>query len=92
MKIKPLSDYLLIELIKKETIAGIVLPDSNEISEYAKVIEVGDGKEVMGKKVPLKVKKGDRIAFNRPGLREIKIKNKDYFFLREEYVVAIVND
>ncbi|MBU1290127.1 co-chaperone GroES, partial [Patescibacteria group bacterium] len=59
MKIKPLSDRVLIEPISVEdkTASGIILPDTadKEKSEQGKVVAVGPGKP----KKPMSVKKGD---------------------------------
>ena len=67
MKLKPLQDRLLVQRIEEEktTKGGIIIPDTaKEKPAEGKVISVGDGKvDENGKKVPLEVKKGDRIIF-----------------------------
>ena len=52
MKIKPLSDHILIEPIQEEkTKSGILLPQTSEQekSEQGKVIAVGPGKKNFGR-------------------------------------------
>lgn len=94
MKIKPLSDRVLIEPLKEEKKkGGIILPDTidKERPEKGKVIAVGVGKkDDNGKIVPMNVKKGDVVLFTKYGPNEIKIDDKEYLIAREEDILAIV--
>ncbi|OGZ17725.1 MAG: co-chaperone GroES [Candidatus Nealsonbacteria bacterium RBG_13_36_15] len=95
MKIKPLSDHILIEPTKQKdkTEAGILLPETaeKERPEQGKVIAVGPGrKTVSGKIVPLHVKEGDTVLFTKYGPNEIKINNKEYLIAKEEDILAIL--
>ena len=95
MKIKPLSDHILIEVIKEEekTKAGILLPETveKEKPEQGKVIAVGPGRKTeQGKVIPMNVKTGDTILFTKYGPNEVKINDKEYLIAREEDVLAIL--
>ncbi len=95
MKIKPLSNYILIEPIKEEekTKTGILLPETAEKdrSEQGRVIAVGPGrKSVSGKVMEMSVKVGDMVIFTKYGPNEIKIQNKDYLIAKEEDILAII--
>lgn len=95
MKIKPLSDHILIEPIKEreKTKAGILLPETaeKERPEQGRVIAVGPGrKTASGKIIPLEVKVGDRVLFTKYGPNEIKIDDKEYLIAREEDILAII--
>lgn len=95
MKIKPLSDHILIEPTKGEekTSSGIFLPETaeKEKSEQGKVIATGPGKKTDdGKIVPLSVKPGDRVLFTKYGPSEIKIDGKEYLIAKEEDILAII--
>jgi len=95
MKIKPLSDHILIEPIKEEekTKSGILLPETaeKERPEQGKVIAVGSGKKTSaGKVVPLEVKVGDKVLFTKYGPNEIKIAGKEYLIAKEEDILAII--
>ncbi len=95
MKIKPLSDYILIEPDKEETKteSGILLPDTaeKEKSEQGTVIEVGPGKTTSsGKVIPMEVQKGNKVLFNKYGPNEIKIKDKEYLMVKQEDILAII--
>ena len=95
MKIKPLSDHILIEPIKEEekTKSGILLPQTaeKEKPEQGKVIAVGSGKKNDdGKIIPLEVKVGDRVLFTKYGPNEIKVDNKEYLIAREDDILAVI--
>jgi chaperonin GroES len=95
MNIKPLADHILIEPISQEekTKSGIFLPDTveKERPEQGKVIAVGPGKHLSsGKRVPLEVKKGDKVLFTKYGPNEIKVANKEYLIAKEEDILAII--
>jgi len=95
MKIKPISDHILIEPIKEEekTKTGILLPDTaeKERPEQGKIIAVGPGKkDKQGKIVPLEVKPGDRVLFTKYGPNEIKVEDKEYLIAKEEDILAIL--
>lgn len=95
MKIKPLSDHILIEPLKEEekTKGGILLPQSaeKEKPEQGKVIAVGHGKKTAsGKIIPLEVKPGDKVLFTRYGPNEIKVDNKEYLIATQEDILAII--
>jgi len=95
MEIKPLSDHILIEPIKREekTESGILLPETaeKERPEQGKVAAVGPGKKAKdGKVIPLEVKVGDRVLFTKYGPNEIKIDDKEYLIAKEEDILAIL--
>lgn len=95
MKIRPLSDHIVIEPIKEEekTKTGILLPDTaeKEKPEQGKVIAVGPGRRLSsGKRVPIDVKKGDIVLFTKYGPNEIKVEDKEYLIAREEDILAIL--
>jgi len=95
MNIKPLSDHVLIEPIKKEekTKTGILLPDTaeKERPEQGKVIAVGPGRKTNdGKIIPPEVKEGDTVLFTKYGPSEVKIEDKEYLIAKEEDILAII--
>jgi len=95
MKIKPLSDHILIEPISREekTKTGILLPETGEKErpEQGKVIAVGPGRKTStGKVIPLEVKVGNKVLFTKYGPNEIKVDNKEYLIAKEEDILAII--
>lgn len=94
IKIKPLSDRVLIEPMTKEekTKSGIYLPDTidKERPEQGRVLAVGPGKIDDGELIKMSVKKGDVVLFTKYGPNEIKIGDKEYLIAREDDILAIL--
>ena len=94
MKIRPLSDRVLVEPMKESEVrkGGIIIPDSaKEKPQEGKVIEVGPGKRnEKGEIVPLNVKKGDRVLMPKYGGTEVKIEDKEYSLIREDDILGII--
>jgi chaperonin GroES len=94
MQIKPLGDRVLIEPLREEKKkGGIILPDTveKERPQEGKVIAVGPGRvDDNGKKIPMNVKKGDRVLFTKYGPSEIKVDDKEYLIAREDDILAII--
>jgi len=94
MKIRPLHDRLIVKRLDEEekTKGGIIIPDTaKEKPIEGKVIAVGEGRiKKDGKKIPMEVKKGDRILFARYAGTEVKIDGEEHLMMREDDVLAIV--
>ena len=94
LKLKPIGDRVIVQRLgsAEKSRGGLYLPDSaQEKPQEGKVIAVGSGKMLKdGKVVPLTVKPGDRIIFGKYSGSEIKVDEKDYVFLNEDDILAIV--
>jgi chaperonin GroES len=94
MKIRPLHDRILVQRVEEEktTKGGIIIPDTaKEKPIEGKVIAAGNGRVGDdGKKIPLEVKKGDRILFGKHGGTEVKIEGEEYLIMREDDVLGII--
>lgn len=94
-KLIPLSNNVIIEPIKEaeKTKGGIFLPQSaeKERPQQGKVVFAGPGKKnSQGKVIPMDVKKGDMVLFNKYGPHEIKIDGKEYLVANESDILAII--
>ena len=93
-KVKPLSDNLLVEPLQKETTlpSGIVIPDTaKEKPQEGKVMAVGPGKrDEHGNRTPMEVKVGDTVMFKKWGGTEIKLDGKEMLLVKEDDVLAII--
>ena len=96
MKIKPLGDKILVQVLEAEekTKGGIILPDTaKEEKTEGKVVAVGGGKTLeSGKVQPLEVKKGDRVIYNKYAGDEIIIDGKKHKVLKETEVLAVYEE
>jgi chaperonin GroES len=94
MKIRPLHDRLIVKRLEEEekTKGGIIIPDTaKEKPIEGKVVAVGEGRiRKDGKKIPMEIKKGDRILFAKYGGTEVKIDGEEHLMMREEDVLAII--
>lgn len=94
--LKPLQDYVLIEPLEQETTlpSGLVIPDSaKEKPQSGKILAVGVGKSLNnGETKQLLVSVGDKVMYKKWGGTEIKIENKNLLLLREEDLIAVIND
>jgi chaperonin GroES len=94
MKIKPLSDRVLVLRIEEdeETSGGIVIPDTaKEKPQEGKVVAAGPGRlDENGKKIPMSVKKNDRILFGKYSGTEIQIEGVEHIIMREDDILGIV--
>ena len=94
--IRPLRDHVLIEPMRQDekTASGIYLPATaeKERPEQGRVIAVGSGKiNEKGERVPMEVKRGDRVLFSKYGPNELKVDGKEYLVAREEDILAILD-
>ena len=94
LKLKPIGDRVIVQRLgsAEKTKGGLYVPDSaQEKPQEGKVIAVGSGKMLKnGKVVPLAVKPGDKIIFGKYSGSEIKVDDKEYVFLNEDDILAIV--
>ena len=89
LKIKPLSDRVLVEPQEAETktSSGIYIPDSaKEKPQQGKVVAVGKGK----KDHEMTVKVGDTVLYGKYSGSELKYDGKDYLIMREDDILAII--
>jgi chaperonin GroES len=96
MKVKPLQDRLVVKRLEEEekTKGGIIIPDAaKEKPQEGRVVAIGDGKVLeSGQRVALSVKVGDKILFGKYSGTEIKIDGDEHLILREDDVLAIIED
>ena len=94
LKLKPIGDRVIVQRLgsAEKSKGGLYLPDTaQEKPQEGKVIAVGSGKLLKtGKVVPLAVKPGDRILFGKYSGSEIKVDDKEYVFLNEDDILAII--
>ncbi len=96
MKLKPLHDRVLIKRLEEEekTKGGIIIPDTaKEKPIKGEVVATGPGKmSDDGKRMELSVKPGDQVMFNKYAGTEIKIEGEEHLVMREDDIVAIIEN
>ena len=96
MKIRPLNDRILVKRLEEEemTKGGIIIPDSaKEKPAEGEVVAVGKGKvNDKGDRVQLDIKVGDRVLFSKYGGTDVKLDGEDHLIMREDDILAVVED
>ena len=94
MKIRPLQDRVIVQIIEEEekTKGGLIIPDTaKEKPQEGKIIAVGKGKlNEDGKITPLDVKVNDRVLFGKYSGTEINIDGEEHLIMREEDILGII--
>ena len=94
MKIRPLSDRILVQRIDEEeqVKGGIIIPDTaKEKPQEAKVVAVGPGKRNKnGDIIAPELKPGEKILIGKWAGAEIEIDGEDYVILSEDDVLAVL--
>lgn len=88
MKVKPMDDRVLVELVEEEnkTSSGIIIPDTaKEKPTMGKVIAVGTDEDLQEK-----IKEGDKILFGKYGGEDISVDGKDYKIIQRADILAVI--
>ncbi|MFH1336758.1 MAG: co-chaperone GroES, partial [Candidatus Zixiibacteriota bacterium] len=87
MQVKPLADRVLIKPLETEEMkkGGIIIPDTaKEKPQQGEVMEVGPGRVgEEGDKIPMEVKKGDKVLYGKYSGTEVTIGDVEYLIMRE---------
>ena len=96
-KLKPLGSRVVIKALEREEItkSGIVLPDTaKEKPQEGKVLAVGPGDRHpdTGARIPVELKEGDRVLFQKYAGTEFKLDSEDLLILSEKDILATIQD
>ncbi len=96
MGLKPLGDHVVVKRLEREAVTegGIVLPDiAKDKPVLGEVIAVGPGRILdNGQRLAVEVKAGQKVLFSKYGGNEVKYKGEEFLVLREDDILAIVED
>jgi len=95
MTLKPLADRVVVKSVEAEesTKSGIVLPGTaKEKPQMAEVVAVGPGGIVDGKEVTMTVKVGDKVITSKYAGTEVKCDGVEYNVVRQNDILAIVEE
>ena len=94
--LRPLGANVVVEVeeVAEKTASGIYIPDtaSKERPMQGKVLAVGKGGIVDGKRVPVDVKAGDSVVFAKYSGTEVKLDGVEYSVVRQSDILAVVED
>jgi chaperonin GroES len=94
--IRPLGDKILVKRDEAlgKTESGIILPESGKDKPKTGVVEaVGTGalNTDTGERIPLSIKKGDRVIFSSYSGTEVKLNDVEYLMMSEDDVLAVID-
>ncbi len=94
--VRPLHDKILVKRdeAQSKTESGIFLPESSKDRPKSGTIEaVGTGalNTDTGERIPLTVKKGDKVIFSSYAGTEIKLDGQELLIMSEDDILAIVD-
>ena len=94
MKVQPLDDRVLVVRTEQDekTSRGIIIPDTaKEKPQQGKVIAVGPGKmDKEGKRIPMEVKKNDRVLFSKYVGTEVQLEGVEHLILRQDDILGVI--
>ncbi len=88
MNITPIGDRVLVKpaLEETKTTSGIIIPDTaKEKTQTGEVLAVGDDTE------KIKVKKGDRVLYDKYAGTQISLHDAEYLVVKAEDILAIIS-
>lgn len=92
--LKPLGDRVIVKVEEQEeeTVGGIVLAsNAKEKPQTGEVVSVGEGAvSDEGKRLPLSVKAGQTVMFDKYAGSQVKYEGEDYLIMHEKDIMAIV--
>jgi chaperonin GroES len=96
LKLQPLGDRVVIqrEESTETTAGGIVLPDSaQDKPARGRVVSIGTGRVLDdGSRSEMQVKEGDRVIFSSYAGETFKVGDDDVLLMREDDILAVIED
>ncbi len=94
MKLQPLGDRLIVEVLEEEqtTSSGIVLPDTaKEKPQEGLILAVGPGRTLDdGKREQIDVKEGQKVLYAKYAGTEFKIDSDELLIVSQKDILAVV--
>ena len=95
MTIKPLADKVVVKKLEAEetTKSGLILSSgSQQKPQVAEIIAVGPGGIVDGNEIKMEVTVGQKVIIRDYAGTNVKLDGEEYIVVRQDDIVAIVED
>jgi chaperonin GroES len=96
MEFRPLHDRVVVERIDADakSAGGIIIPDTaQEKPSQGEIIAIGPGgRDEVGKRIPIDLKKGDRVLFGKWSGTEVKLDGVDYLIMKESDIMGVLHE
>ena len=94
MAFTPLHDRVVVRRQKSDekTAGGLIIPDdAKEKPAEGKIVAVGEGaKDESGARIPMDVKKGQKILFGKWSGTEISLDGEELLIMKESDILGII--
>ena len=94
MAFTPLHDRVVVRRLESDekTAGGLIIPDNaKEKPAEGKIVSVGEGaKDETGARIPMDVKKGQKILFGKWSGTEITLDGEDLLIMKESDILGII--
>ncbi len=93
MKLLPLGDRVVLKQCEAEetTKSGIILTSSaQEKPQEAEVVEVGPGVIEDGTRIPMEVKKGQKVIYSKYAGTDVKLDGEEFIIVKQSDILAVV--
>jgi len=94
MAFTPLHDRVVVRRLESDdkTAGGLIIPDNaKEKPAEGKIVSVGEGaKDDTGARIPMDVKKGQKILFGKWSGTEISLDGEDLLIMKESDILGII--
>ena len=93
MKLKPLSDRVVLKKAEKElkTKSGLILSSAAaEDPSYYEVVAVGPGLFTDGVRVPMDVQVGDKVFVDKFSGTTVKVDGEEFFIVHQNEIMAVI--
>jgi chaperonin GroES len=93
MKVKPLSDRVLIKVEESETksAGGLFIPQTaQEKTQTGTVVAVGPGKETDKGKEPMTVSVGQKVMYDKYAGTQVKIDGVEHLVVKVADIIAVI--
>jgi len=96
MNIRPLQNRMIVKQHQADSVSkgGIIIPEQGQdVPLEGTVVAVGEGLTLeTGVTVPMDVKEGDHVLFEKYKGTNIAIEGEDYLILRESDIIGVAED
>ena len=93
LKVQPLSDRVVLRALEEseEMRGGLYIPDTaKEKPQQGEVVAVGPGRSEKGERVPMELKKGQKVLYGKYSGTEVTIDDEEYLIVKESDVLAVL--
>ncbi len=93
VKVTPLADRVVVKPLEEteQMRGGLYIPDTaKEKPQQGEIVAVGPGRYEKDKRVPMDVKVGDKVLYEKYSGTEVTLDGEQYLILKESDVLAVV--